>query len=121
MTTFVRPAMPPAWVLLALLLLVSVVLNLWQFQRKAVADAVEPLQDQLEGFQATAKAEDKIIGLKAEHDEQLAKMETQLKKRATKREIIYRDRVTSLPSAGCAPGQDRVDAWNAAAMAKDVP
>lgn len=106
------PTPSPA-VVFAVLLLLSGALNLWQAKEKWVADAVAPLQQELNTVKATDAAEDKIAELKIEHDAEIQKVKKENAGKAGKRQVVYRDRIQTLPAAGCAPGADRVDSWNA--------
>lgn len=106
------PTPSPA-VVFAILLLLSGALNLWQAKEKWIADAVAPVKQELDVLKATDAAEDKIGELKKEHDVELQAVKKQNQGKAVKREVVYRDRVLTLPAAGCAPGADRVDSWNA--------
>ena len=103
----------PLWAYLALALAISLGLNVWQAKSRWIQEAVAPLQQQLDTFVATDKAEDAMGELKVKHDAEIQALKKENQSKSGKRQVVYRDRVLTLPAAGCAPGQDRVDAWNA--------
>ena len=103
----------PLWAYLALALAVSLGFNVWQAKSRWIQEAVAPLQQQLDTFKATDEAEDKMSELKVKHDAEIQALKEENRSKSGKRQVAYRDRVLTLPAAGCAPGQDRVDAWNA--------
>jgi hypothetical protein len=103
----------PLWAYLALALAISLGLNIFQAKDRWIQEAVAPIQQELDTLKVTDKAEDDIAALKKEHDTELQKVKDGNKNRSGKREVVYRDRVLTLPAAGCAPGADRVDSWNA--------
>lgn len=104
---------PPAWAVLGLLLLVSIGFNVWQAKSRWIAEAVEPLQDKIDGLTITAEANDKIAKLREEHDLELAEATATVITRTGERQVVYRDRMVEVPVPTCPPGQLRVDAWNA--------
>lgn len=105
---------PPAWAVLTLALAASLGLNLWQAKDRWIKDATAPLQAKIDGLTATAGAEDKISQLRGEHDRELAQAREDAAANTGKRQVVYRDRIREVPVPFCPPGQDRVDAWNAA-------
>ena len=110
-------------VILALALLVSLACNVWQFGRAQAQAARIKTRDALalqvafsQGRAAAlAEAHQRstlLADLAAFDNTQLLLDLRAIADRARERVTVYRDRITTIPAATCAPGADRMDAVN---------
>lgn len=60
---------------------------------------------------AAAKAKAIAEGARMDRAAILAELDT-IARRAQQTRTVYRDRIREVPAATCAPGRERVDAWN---------
>lgn len=120
-TTITMPPRPPTWAILGLLLVVSLGFNLWQAKREWIEEATEPLQEEIDALQATARINNTIAALRARHDVELREARDNVQVVEGERQVVYRDRLVTLPAPTCAPGAERVDAWNAPFLPGDKP
>jgi len=109
--------------ILALALLVSLACNVWQFGRaQAMAariDTRDALALQVAFSQGRADAladahqrSTLLADLAAADNTQLLLDLRAIADRGRERVTVYRDRITTIPAATCAPGADRMDAVN---------
>lgn len=107
---------PPLSLFLAIALFGSLCLNLFQLNRDSVEKATAPLKSQIAGMEHTADTNNQLAKLGTQHQAELEAARAAAGEVQVRREVVYRDRVEKLEPAKCAPGADRVDAWNAAAI-----
>lgn len=110
---------PPLSLFLALGLFGSLCLNLFQFNKAAVEEATAPLKTQIAGMEHTADTNNQLAALGTKHQAELEEARAAAGEAQVLREVVYRDRIANVGPAKCAPGADRVDAWNAAALGED--
>lgn len=108
---------------LSVALLLSLAGNVWQVTRQAraegedagkataaaqLAEAVGKLDAAAESLERSATVADEA----ATEQAALASEFTAIADRAKERVTVYRDRIREVPAATCAPGPERMDAWN---------
>lgn len=105
---------------LPLALALSLTLNAWQLHRhgQVTGKAAGELQAAVERGKAEALAEraDQMTRLAtlAEEDRSAVLQDLErIAERGQQARIVYRDRISQLPAASCAPGRERMDAVNA--------
>ena len=102
-TTIAMPPRPPTWAILGLLLVVSLGFNLWQAKREWIEEATEPLQAEIDGLKVTARINNTIAALRARHDVELREARDNVQVVEGERQVVYRDRLVTLPAPTCAP------------------
>lgn len=99
-------------VILALSLIASLAVNLLQFRSATRADAVAPVQAKLDTATDHVEKSDGIAGQRVTDDAELQEATAGAASDSVQTITRYVDRVEYLPAPACAPGADRVAAWN---------
>lgn len=114
-----------ALAIVSLLLLVSLAFNVVQYGRRSADEARGEVRDALTLEIARSQGRADALAETAGRNAQLAdwaRLDSQtllldlgqLVERGRERKTVYRDRVQAMPALACAPGEERMDAFNAA-------
>ena len=101
---------------LSLALCISLGINFWQILSRAVADAEAPLKAQLAAMEQADAINAAVAEARLADGRELERMRAAVVAAEGQTRAVYRDRIRTLPAASCAPGADRVAAWNAIAQ-----
>ena len=119
-----KPLLKPL-IAVSLALLLSLAGNVWQLQRHAQAVGVAEGQRTAAGELGRAVGEVEALRETAERAATVADGAAQefadvsadivaIAQASRKQQVVYRDRIKEVPAATCAPGAERMDAFNAA-------
>lgn len=101
---------------LSLTLAVSLGLNASQFLSRYRADIEAPLVAEIEAREHVDKVNAAVSKARVDDQRTIAKLQRDITTKQTQTVTVYRDRIRQLPAPSCAPGLDRVEAWNTIAM-----
>ena len=102
----------PLWGWLALALAASIGGNLLQARAAIIEEATAPLERELTDLRHARQLESAMAeAAAAQHDQLLEDLDA-IAARGARVEVRYVDRVRQLPAPACAPGAQRVEAWN---------
>ena len=97
---------------LALALCISLGINFAQYRADLIEDTKAPLQAQIDAATRRQEVTDAVAAARVADDKALRALEAQLASKQVEVRIEYRTRVSTLPAPSCAPGHERVEAWN---------
>lgn len=103
-------------VVLAIALCASIGLNVSQFLHHFRAEIEAPLVAQVEAYAVADTLNAAVAKARARDLATIARLQGELATRQVETVTVYRDRVRTLPAPSCAPGADRVAAWNTLAL-----
>jgi len=106
------PARLVAEVVVVAALIASLAANAFQWREAGIKEATAPLANKIFRLELTAAANSRIATMRAEHDKALAAARARIAEASKEDGVRYERVIQRLPAPACAPGKDRVAAWN---------
>ena len=101
---------------LVLALAVSLGINASQFLSRYRADIEAPLVQEITARKHADRVSEAVSKARIDDQRAIAQLQRELQNRQVETVTVYRDRIRQLPAPSCAPGRDRVEAWNTIAL-----